>query len=354
MLSRQARARLEALAPRRVLLLRALKLGDMLCAVPALRALRAALPRAEIVLVGLPWAAELVERYPGYLDGFRAFPGYPGLPEQPPDLPRLLSFLAGVQAERFDFAVQMHGSGGISNPLAALFGARRLAGFHVPGAWCPDPELFLPYPEDGLEVRRLLALTTFLGAGPCGEHLEFPILARDEQALRQALGPRDLPPGEYVCIHPGASVPQRRWPVERFTAVAGGLAERGFRIALTGTAGEAALTAAVARHLPEQTVDLAGRTDLGSAAALLHAARLLVCNDTGVSHLAAALGTPSVVLSTGDNPRRWAPLDTRRHRVLCPAPGVHPGDVLACVDDLLARDCPRSQKARPPCDLSVS
>ena len=103
-------------APRRVLVLRALQLGDLLCAVPALRALRAALPQAEIVLAGLPWARALVERYPDYLNGFREFPGYPGLPECPPRLDRVPGFLAEIQRERFDLAVQLHGSGTVTTP----------------------------------------------------------------------------------------------------------------------------------------------------------------------------------------------------------------------------------------------
>jgi len=352
--SRQPRASLDNLAPRRVLVLRALKLGDMLCAVPALRALRAALPRAEIVLVGLPWARELVQRFPAYLDGFRALPGYPGLPEQPVDVAAVPPFLAALQAERFDLAIQLHGSGGVTNPLTALFGARRLAGFCAPGGWCPDPDLFLPWPDRGLEVRRLLELTSFLGAPRRGEHLEFPVPARDEEALRRALGPEELRPGEYVCVHPGASVPQRRWPVERFAAVAAVLARRGLRVVLTGTAAEAELTAAVARPLRHRGLDLAGRTDLGAAAALLRGARLLVCNDTGVSHLADALGVPSVVLSTGDNPQRWAPVDGRRHRVFCPAQDVGPDDVLADAEELLALGTPELVGVTPPCDRCAS
>jgi ADP-heptose:LPS heptosyltransferase len=334
--------RLGGSAPRRVAVLRALQLGDLLCAVPALRALRTALPDAEIVLVGLPWARAFVERFGHYLDGFREFPGWPGLPERAPDLAAVPAFLAAMQAERFDLAVQLHGSGPFVNVLTALWGARRTAGFYLPGGYCPDPDLFLPWPDRGLEVCRLLALVEFLGAPAVSEGLEFPLREEDFEELRRLENPERLRPGAYVCVHPGASVPQRRWPVEHFAAVARAVCRRGLGVVLTGTAAEAGLTRAVAAAVPGDCLDLAGRTSLAGVAALLSGARLLVSNDTAVSHLAAALRVPSVVVSTGDNPARWAPADGRLHRVLCDPAGVRPGEVLAEADDLLGRPPPRA------------
>src|SRR3954454_15669836 len=89
-------------APRRVAIFRALQLGDMLCAVPAFRSLRAAWPGSEIVLIGLPWARAFAQRFDRYIDGFLEFPGFPGLPERVPRFHEIQPFLDRVRAERFE------------------------------------------------------------------------------------------------------------------------------------------------------------------------------------------------------------------------------------------------------------
>jgi ADP-heptose:LPS heptosyltransferase len=319
--------------PRRIAILRALPgLGDMLCVVPALRALRAALPAAFLTLIGLPWARLFVERFPNYLDDFIPFPGYPGLAEGGGDPREIVAFLAAAQEQRFDLALQMHGSGGITNPVALLLGARRTAGFYEPGRFCPDPDRFIPFPADEPEVCHHLKLLNFLGIPSCGADLEFPIYREDRDALHALSEARDLRPGTYVCTHPGFHTPARRWRPEQFAAVADALAARGFRVVLTGTAGEAGATRAVAAAMHASPIDLAGRTDLGMLAALYADARLLVCNDTGVSHLAAAVRLPSVVIFASPDTRRWAPLDRARHRAVW---DVTPDAVLDEADDLL-------------------
>src|SRR5699024_11018877 len=115
----------ERICPRegapRIALFRALPgLGDMLCLVPALRALRQARPRAFVTLIGLPQARFLLERFADYVDSLEPFPGYPGLPEQAVPLAQLPPFLARQQAQHYDLLLQMHGSGLLTNPLCML------------------------------------------------------------------------------------------------------------------------------------------------------------------------------------------------------------------------------------------
>lgn len=310
-------------------------LGDFLCIVPALRSLRTALPQAKIVLVGLQKTQALVQRFHQYLDELLVFPGYPGLPEQLPQVQQLPAFLAAVQKQQFDLTIQMHGSGIITNPIAMLLGAKRNAGFVLPDQYCPDVKRFLPYPEHEPEVRRYLRLLSFLGITAQGEALEFPLQEADYQALKAVNATRNLCLGRYVCIHPGASVVERRWSLEKFAIVADAIAQHGFQIVLTGTSDEVPLTQAVARLMQTEALNLAGYTTLGALAVLLSGSRLLLCNDTGVSHLADALQVPSVVIFTASDPQRWAPLNRDRHRALWRATGVTAGDAIAQAEALL-------------------
>lgn len=299
----------------RIAVFRALQLGDMLCAVPALRALRAAAPNARITLIGLPWAAGFVERFSQYVDDLLIFPGFPGFPEREVESGAMPSFLEEVQRRRFDLAIQMHGSGKLSNSLVGLLGAQHIAGYFEQGQYCPDPQRFIAWEESEHEVLRYVRLMEFLGAASCGEATEFPLFDADYQALRQSHD--ELPaPGTYVCVHPGARLPSRRWMPQRFAQVADHLADRGMKVVITGSAEEHDITAAVIRAMHAPVLDLTGKTSLGALAALVAQARLVVCNDTGISHIAAAMATPSVIVCCGSDPVRWAPLDSARHCVV--------------------------------------
>jgi ADP-heptose:LPS heptosyltransferase len=308
-------SRLGAVLPQRIAVFRALQLGDMLCAVPALRALRAAAPQAHITLVGMPWAQSFVRRFGKYIDDFIAFPGFPGFPEQPADLAALPCFLEEAQSRQFDLAIQMHGSGSLSNPLAVLLGAARTAGFYQAGQHCPDAARFLLWDEDEHEVTRYIRLMEFLGIPQQGDALEFPLFEEDQASLHRA--GRPLPaPGSYVVVHPGARLPSRRWLPQRFAEVADHLADSGLQVVVTGSSEEREVVRAVTTAMRASAINLCGATDLGALAALVSQARLVVCNDTGISHVAAALATPSVVVCCGSDPKRWAPLDSARHCVI--------------------------------------
>ena len=346
------------LSPRSIAVFRALQLGDLLVSVPSLRALRLAFPGAEITLVGLPWARSFAARFSHLVDRFLEFPGYPGLPEIPPRIGRIPAFFAEAQARRFDLAVQLHGSGSFVNSIAVLLGARRTAGFFVPGEYCPDLELFLPYPAGEPEVRQGLRLMEFLGVPSRGDRLEFPLTAADRRDLESLEDARALDGSDYVCIHPGARMLSRRWLPERFAAVGDALAAEGLRVALTGSEEERPLTREVARRMGAPAADLCGGTTLGALGVLISRARLLVCNDTGVSHVAAGLGTPSVVAVLGSDPGRWAPLDVRLHRTVCrpidcrpcmhhECPIGHPCASAVTVEEILAEARSLLRHARP-------
>ena len=276
-------------------------LGDLLCTVPAVRALRAARPDLHVALATWPEMAGVVGRMAPWVDELVPFPGAPGIPERPPD-GTFAAWAAEMAARRWDLALQAYGDNPAANAVTASTGARLVGGFAATATSGLDPALHVPYPHALHEVDRHLRVLEHLGLPPgASRALEWP-LSPDEDAEAAALG---LPRGAYAVLHPGATSPSRLWPVERFAEVADGLSRAGLQVVVGGVPSEAATTGALVAACSGPVRDLTGRTSLGAYAALLRDAAVVVANDTGTAHLSAAVGGRVVTLFLSGDPRRW-------------------------------------------------
>jgi ADP-heptose:LPS heptosyltransferase len=262
----------------RIALFRPLDAAALLGAVPALRALDAAYPQAQITLIAPPELRGLGARLARYLDVFLEFPGFPGIPGEC-QLDAVPEFFARAKHSRFDLAIQVHGAGEIANPLMVLMGAEHNAGFYRPGRYCPDPQRYLEWRDGEDEVERWLRLAAHLGAPSRGGFLEFPLLAEDWAEWRA------LRLQHYVCLHCSGQ-PQH------FAELGDALSAEGWNVVLTGPV-------RVAGAMRQPAVDLAGRLSLGATAALVAKAGLLVASDRTLTRVGAAMRTP-VVTPQGD------------------------------------------------------
>ncbi|MEX5719616.1 glycosyltransferase family 9 protein [Geodermatophilus maliterrae] len=326
-------------AVRRVALVRLrVGLGDLLCTVPALRRLRAARPDVEVTLVTFGRMAPVVERLGGTVDALLPFPGAEGIPDGPVDAAGWAPFTVAARERGFDLALQAYGDRPAANRVTAALGARLTGGF-APTGWDPPAgtgALHLRYPLRLHEAERHLALLEHLGlprrdglppGGDAG--MGFPVTAADEAEHAATLAAHGLEPGRYAVLHPGASAPTRRWPVERYAAVGDALAADGLTVVVTGVPAEREISARVVAGMRAPAVDLTGATGLGGLAALLRDSAVLVGNDTGSAHLAAAVGARSVTVFLPGDPVRWAHRGPR-HRALTPTVACAPCPHLAC------------------------
>lgn len=260
--------------------LRALGLGDLLTALPALRALADAFPHHRRVLAAPAALAPLAE-LAGVVHEVAAT-----APLRPLD--RSLA--------EADVAVNLHGSGPESHRVLLAARPRRLVAFAHPAV--PESVDSPPWQPHEHEVHRWCRLLAAHGIAADPSRLDLPTPS----------GP--APEGTHgaTLIHPGAASGARRWPPERFAAVARAESDAGRRVVLSGGPGEVALArrVAAAAGLGDEAV-LAGRTDLLGLTRAVAAAGRLVCGDTGVAHLATALSTPSVVLFGPTSPQEWGP-----------------------------------------------
>jgi ADP-heptose:LPS heptosyltransferase len=279
-----------------LLVLRALKLGDLLVAVPALHALRRAFPSHRLVYAGPAWLADILELVGGY-----------------ELLPAALDEPLAEKAGAVDIAVNLHGRGPESNSLLASVNPARMIAHGAPAG---GP----PWVEQLHERERWTRLLRWHGieADPSEVRLERPRLS----------GPRAAGLRRAAVVHVGAAYGSRLWPEERFAAVASVLDGAGHPVVLTGSGEERDRALRVARQagLPDTAV-VAGEQSLAEFAAEVADAGVVVSADTGAAHLATAYSRPSVVLFGPAPPERWGP-PAGPHVVLTRAE-LRRGDVFA-------------------------
>lgn len=271
-----------------MLALRALGLGDLITAVPALRGLSRSFPAHRLVLATSPHLAPLVEEM-DFVDAMLATGELEELP---------------VQLDGEDVAVNLHGRGPGSTLVLLAASSSRLISFAHPDI--PATFGFPTWRSHEHEVARWCRLLTENGleARPGELTLPFP-----RRKVEEASG--------ATVLHPGASAPARQWPPDRWAAVAASLDDAGDHVVITGNGSELALGREIAREagLPPESV-LAGRTDVADLAAAIAGAGRVISGDTGPAHLATAFGTPSLTLFGPTSPEEWGPPIGELHQVI--------------------------------------
>jgi lipopolysaccharide heptosyltransferase II len=295
---------------RNILCVRLDALGDVLMCTPALRALRRGQRGRRLTLLTSAGAA-LAAPFIPELDGVIAYAA-PWMKSSAGHEPAAdLACAARLAARRFDAAVIFTTYSQSALPAALLC---YLAGIPLRLAhcrenpyqlltdWVPDPE---PQQRIRHEVRRQLDLVESLGCATADTRLSFALREQDLAAVRQHLGDAGIhPAGRWLLLHPGASAPSRRYPQHHWAELIRQLATRpGLPIVMTGGADETELVDAIRAASSVPVVSLAGQLNLGELAAALRLASVVVCNNTGPAHIAAAVGTPLVVLYALTNPQ---------------------------------------------------
>lgn len=306
---------------KRVLCVRPDNLGDVLMTTPAIAALRAARENREITLLTSRAGAAIARHVPG-IDSIEVFdpPWYRHA--QTHGRETLRDVTERLASGNFDAAVIFTVFS--QNPLPTamlcyLAGVPRVAGYcrenpyQLIHDWVPDTE---PLYDVRHEVQRQLDLVELLGANVDQPRMSLQVPSGHSDTVKRKLAQASIDiDAPWLLLHPGASEARRRYPARDFATAARMIRKQlDMQIVLTGSTDEVALAASVAHEAGEGVVSIAGEIDMDGFIALVAMAPLLISNNTGPAHIAAALQTPVVVLYALTNPQH-APWQVP-HRVL--------------------------------------
>ncbi len=304
-IARPFRRRRKPDAPRRILLFRLERIGDLLMALDAIADVRRLARDAAIDLVVGSWNEELAKAIPSVnrvevLDARWLARDRTGLP-----LKGLLVRAAGWRKRRYDLGINFEPDIR-SNLLLAAAGAAWTAGYRSAGGGALlDQALEYDLASHTSDNARRLVSQVF-DAAPDGAGAALEIPDEHRRRARTLLGAASSP---VVVMHIGGGRPVKQWEPDRFAAVASRLVTtRDATIVLTGSTADRVLIEQARRFLPDRgVIDASGDGSLLALAAILAEADLVVTGDTGPMHLAASVGTPIVAVFGPSDPRRYAP-----------------------------------------------
>jgi heptosyltransferase-2 len=293
-------------APSRILIVRLDRIGDVVLSLPVAQALRAAYPEAFLAMLVQSACRELVEGHPD-LDTTLVC-------DKSLTWRQTWQWAQHLREFRFDTALVLHPTLR-SHAIVWAAGIPRRIGYGRKGGWLLTRRL-LHRKQEGRrhEADYALDFIRALGAPDEPPRPSIPVSRQAAEQVGALLRERGVRSDEpLVAIHPSASCPSKRWMPERFAAVAEALAEQAeARILLIAGPGDLAQAQAVERAMQRPAVNLAGTLSIGQTAELLARCRLLISNDSGPVHLAAAVRTPVVAIfgrnQPGLGPRRRRPL----------------------------------------------
>jgi heptosyltransferase-1 len=298
--------------PSNILIIKPSAMGDIVLALPALRALRRSFPESRISWLVRPEFAELLWGHPD-LDEIILFDRrllgkwwY-----SPKAFGELMRLMKRLRRERFDIVFDFQGLFR-TGFLAWATGCKKRIGMAEAREFAT---VFYTHkiPQDYSCVHLVDYYLRMAEAGGAqGGKAEFKLLEDEaaEGAVRGILKEYKVDFDNYVVIVPGAARANKRWPMERFAELADKIAEGSkLSVVAVGSEAERGYIDALRLSAKRPIVNIAGRTGICELTRLLRGAKLVVSNDTGPGHIAAALGVPMVMIFGPTNPARVCPYD---------------------------------------------
>lgn len=325
--------------------LRANGIGDVIITLPAFEAIKATFPGAEIVLLGRDKHAELFQSTVTPIDRMISLPHFINFDTPLADSPEVIEVIENLKSEGFDLIIQLHGGGRHSNSFVKKIEPRFSLGAQTPDAMALDKNV--PYLQFQHEILRQLEIVSTMGATPVTYIPKIGIRDEDKGAALELLKQRYGKEKRFIFVNPGANDPKRRWPALSFTRVCNRLNEDDTIFLFNLGPGEEELRNEIYSHLSSECEADVINPSLRELTGVLANCELLLSNDTGTFHLAMALGVPSVALFWFRNLLNYGPVVSATTRVLvswetrCPVCGInciegncpHPHTLLASIDE---------------------